>query len=115
MARDAASRGVVGLVDLDMAWNEERLGATPRTAASTRCGSSSASTRELLDRAIAEGLRTGDAVRGAASDLARVGSLKVITDGSLGTRTAACSHAYPGDPHNHGLLTVAPDDAASSS
>ena len=34
--------------------------------------------------------------------------LKVITDGSLGTRTAACSHAYPGDPHNHGLLTVDP-------
>ena len=32
------------------------------------------------------------------SDLVRVGALKVITDGSLGTRTAACSHAYPGDP-----------------
>ena len=63
---------------------------------------------EHLDRAIAEGLRTGDGVAGAASDLARVGSLKVITDGSLGTRTAACSHAYPGDPLNHGLLTVDP-------
>ena len=35
-------------------------------------------------------------------------SLKVITDGSLGTRTAACSHAYPGDPHNHGVLAVDP-------
>ncbi len=32
----------------------------------------------------------------------------MITDGSLGTRTAACSHAYPGDPHNHGMLTVDP-------
>ena len=42
----------------------------------------------------------------------RVGSLKVITDGSLGTRTAACSHSYPGDPHNHGVLTVAPDALA---
>jgi predicted amidohydrolase YtcJ len=39
-----------------------------------------------------------------------MGPLKVITDGSLGTRTAACSHAYPGDPHNHGVLTVPPDE-----
>ena len=37
--------------------------------------------------------------------------LKVITDGSLGTRTAACSHPYPGDPHNHGLLEE-PDASA---
>ena len=63
---------------------------------------------QFLDRAIAEGLRSGDPARGAASDLARVGPLKVITDGSLGTRTAACSHPYPGDPHDHGLLTVDP-------
>ena len=69
---------------------------------------------EFLDRAIAEGLRTGDGARSQASDLARVGSLKVITDGSLGTRTAACSHAYPGDPLNHGLLTVDSADAPSS-
>lgn len=109
MAQDAASRGIVGLVDLDMAWNEDswarrlaagfdilriEFGIYPRD----------------LDRAIAEGLRSGDTVRGAASDLARVGPLKVITDGSLGTRTAACSHPYPGDPHNHGLLTVEPDE-----
>lgn len=105
MARDAASRGIVGLVDLDMAWNEaawaRRLGAgfdTLRVEFGIYPDS--------LARAIAEGLRTGDPVRGAASDLVRVGPLKVITDGSLGTRTAACSHAYPGDPYNHGLLTV---------
>ncbi|MET0295947.1 MAG: amidohydrolase family protein [Microbacterium sp.] len=107
MAHDAAARGIVGLVDLDMAWNEDAWAR--RTAA----GFDTLHVRfgiypEFLDRAIAEGLRTGDVARGAASDLARVGSLKVITDGSLGTRTAACSHAYPGDPHNHGLLTVDP-------
>jgi predicted amidohydrolase YtcJ len=108
MARDAASRGVVGLVDLDMAWNEStwerRLGAgfdTLRVEFGIY--------PDLLARAIAEGLRSGDPVRGASSDLVRVGSLKVITDGSLGTRTAACSHAYPGDPHNHGVLAVAPE------
>ena len=107
MARDAASRGVVGLVDLDMAWNE--------TAWARRMGGGFDALRvefgiypEFLERAVAEGLRTGDAARGTASDLARVGSLKVITDGSLGTRTAACSHAYPGDPRNHGILAVDP-------
>lgn len=107
MARDAAARGIVGLVDLDMAWNE--------SAWARRLSSGFDTLRvefgiypEHLDRARTEGLRTGDPARGAASDLARVGSLKVITDGSLGTRTAACSHSYPGDPHNHGLLTVDP-------
>ncbi|MET0813262.1 MAG: amidohydrolase family protein, partial [Microbacterium sp.] len=107
MARDAAARGIVGLVDLDMAWNED--------AWARRIDGGFDTLRvefgiypEFLDRAIADGLRTGAVARGAATDLARVGSLKVITDGSLGTRTAACSHSYPGDPHNHGLLTVEP-------
>lgn len=108
MAADAASRGVVGLVDLDMAWNEEAW------ARRTRAGFDTLRVEfgiypDLLERAVAEQLRTGDVARGAASDLARVGPVKAITDGSLGTRTAACSHAYPGDPHNHGLLTIAPD------
>jgi predicted amidohydrolase YtcJ len=107
MAQDAASRGVVGLVDLDMAWNEDSW--------ARRLGAGFDLLRiefgiypQFLDRAIDEGLRSGDPVRGASSDLVHVGPLKVITDGSLGTRTAACSHAYPGDPHNHGMLTVDP-------
>ncbi|BDV30773.1 amidohydrolase [Microbacterium terricola] len=106
MAQDAAARGIVGLVDLDMAWNA--------SAWRRRLDGGFDTLRaefgiypDLLDRAIAEGLRSGDAVA-TASDLVRVGSLKVITDGSLGTRTAACSHPYPGDPHNHGMLTVPP-------
>ena len=108
MALDAASRGVVGLVDLDMAWNESvwerRLNGgfdTLRVEFGIY--------PEFLPRAVVEGLRTGDRTRGAASDLARVGALKVITDGSLGTRTAACSHSYPGDPHDHGVLAVSPE------
>ena len=106
-AREAAARGVVGIVDLDMAWNEEawaRRLAAGFDALRVEFGVYP----DLLDRAIAEGLATGDAVRGATTDLVRFGPFKVITDGSLGTRTAACSHAYPGDPHNHGLLTVEP-------
>jgi predicted amidohydrolase YtcJ len=105
MARDAAARGVVGLVDLDMAWNEDawaRRTAAGFDALRVEFGIYP----DFLDRALADGLRTGDVARGAASDLARVGPLKVITDGSLGTRTAACSHAYPGDPNNRGVLTV---------
>lgn len=105
--RAAASRGIVGVVDLDMAWNAE--------AWARRVADGFDTTRirfgiypPQLERALTEGLATGDALD--PDGLVRVGSLKVITDGSLGTRTAACSHAYPGDPHNHGILTVAPGD-----
>lgn len=105
MAQDAAARGVVGLVDLDMAWNEEEW-ARRLAGGFDALRVAFGIYPPFLDRAVSEGLQTGDVVRGAASDLARVGPLKVITDGSLGTRTAACSHAYAGDPHNRGLLTV---------
>ncbi|WP_422732866.1 amidohydrolase [Microbacterium limosum] len=105
----AASRGVVGIVDLDMAWNEEawaRRLANGFDALRVEFGTYP----DHLERAVAEGLSTGDTVRGQRSDLVRVGPFKVITDGSLGTRTAACSHPYPGEPHNTGVLTVPPDE-----
>jgi predicted amidohydrolase YtcJ len=104
LARAAVARGVVGIVDLDMAWNDE---AWQRRAAAgfDLVRVSYGIYPEHLDRALAEGLRTGDPVRGSAPGLVRTGALKVITDGSLGTRTAACSHAYPGTG-GHGLLTV---------
>jgi len=102
----AAARGIVGVVDLDMAWNADAWRRRLDTGFDTtriRFGIYP----PQLDRALSEGLSSGDALDGAG--LVRVGPLKVITDGSLGTRTAACSHAYPGDPHNHGLLTVSPE------
>ena len=105
MARNAASRGVVGLVDLDMAWNEDAW-ARRLAAGFDALRVSFGIYPEFLDRAITDGLQTGDRARGSGSPLATVGPMKVITDGSLGTRTAACSHGYPGDPHNHGVLTV---------
>ncbi len=102
----AAARGVVGIVDLDMAWNADawrrRLSAGFDTTR-VRFGIYP----PQLDRALSEGLASGDALD--AAGLVRVGPLKIITDGSLGTRTAACSHAYPDDPHNHGVLTVTPE------
>lgn len=106
-SRQAASRGVVGLVDFDMAWNAE---------AWTRRLAQGFDTHRVefaiyphdLDRAISEGLRTGQVVAPDPHDLVHAGPLKIISDGSLGTRTAACSHGYSDDPHNHGVLTVPP-------
>ncbi|WEK62895.1 MAG: amidohydrolase family protein [Candidatus Microbacterium colombiense] len=109
----AAARGVTGLVDFDMAWNAE---AWPRRiAAGFRSHRVEFAVYPFdLDRAIGAGLRSGDILgpedATAGGGLVRVGPLKVISDGSLGTRTAACSHAYPGDPGNFGVLTV-PRDA----
>jgi hypothetical protein len=109
MARRAAARGVVGIVDLDMAWNDEawarRLAGGFDTLRVTF-----GIYPDDLERAVAEGLRTGDPVRGATSDLVRVGPLKVITDGSLGTRTAACSHPYAGTTGDRGMMTVSPKE-----
>ncbi len=108
----AAARGVTGLVDFDMAWNAD---AWPRRVAT----GFDAHRVEFsvypfdLERAIGAGLRTGESreepdAPATARGLIHVGSLKIITDGSLGTRTAACSHHYPGDPSNFGVLTVPP-------
>ncbi|WP_058623413.1 amidohydrolase family protein [Microbacterium testaceum] len=109
MARTAAARGVVGLVDLDMTWNDEPWQRRVARGFDT-LRVSYGTYPQHLDRAIAEGLRTGDRVRGATDDLVRVGPLKAITDGSLGTRTAACAHHYPGEVGNHGILTVPPEE-----
>ncbi|MDN8547571.1 amidohydrolase family protein [Microbacterium sp. NM3R9] len=103
----AAARGVVGIVDLDMAWNPEaweRRLARGFDAVRVSFGVYASS----LDRAIAAGLATGDAIDPAG--LVRMGSFKVITDGSLGTRTAACSHRYPGTTSDFGVMTVPPDE-----
>ncbi|WP_260857532.1 amidohydrolase [Microbacterium sp. 1.5R] len=108
----AAARGVTGLVDFDMAWNAD---AWPRRV----MAGFAAHRVEFavypfdLPRAISAGLRTGELreladAPDAGRGLVHVGPLKIISDGSLGTRTAACSHAYPDDPENYGVLTVPP-------
>jgi len=103
----AASRGITGLVDFDMAWNAEAW--RRRAAAGFRAHRVEfAFYPELLQRAIDEGLRSGDPLDGTGG-LVHVGPLKLITDGSLGTRTAACSQPYAGEPENRGVLTIEPD------
>lgn len=65
-----------------------------------------------LDEPIGRGLRTGTAIAGTGG-LLTMGRLKVISDGSLNTRTAYCHQPYPGlggGEHPCGMLLVPPDE-----
>lgn len=64
--------------------------------------------RDHLDRALSEGLRSGDELP-AGEGLLRMGPLKVLIDGSLNTRTAYCADPYPGH-ESRGTLTVDPGE-----
>lgn len=88
----AAALGVVGLVDLELddntrVWPERWAGA----ANGLRIRA--ASYADDLDAVIGRGLRTGDPLPGCGG-LATVGPLKIISDGSLNTRTAWCCAPY---------------------
>ena len=105
VADRAAARGIVGLIDYDFGWNLvpwARRAADGFDAVRVQFG---VYPHDLV-RAIAEGVATGDVVdeRG----LITVGALKAISDGSLGTRTAACSHPYP--DRSFGMLAIDPDE-----
>ncbi|MDQ1105784.1 amidohydrolase [Nocardioides zeae] len=95
----AASLGVVGLVDLEFSggaadwlhrWEQgcDRLRVRMSTYA------------EGLDQVLSLGLRTGDVLPGVADvtgphdDRLQMGPLKIISDGSLNTRTAWCCEPY---------------------
>lgn len=104
----AARRGVVGIVDLEMDWNADawqRRMADGFDTLRVEFGIYS----QDLDRAIALGYRTGNRL----GDLLTVGRFKVLTDGSLNTRTAYCYDDYP-DPEGaettNGMLVVPPAD-----
>jgi predicted amidohydrolase YtcJ len=106
-AERAAARGVVGIIDYEMRWNRDDW--IRRVAGGIRSLRVSFGVyTQHLERAIAEGLRTGDEVPGG-DGLVTVGGYKVITDGSLNTRTAWCFDPYPGlgeNEHPYGLSTV---------
>ena len=93
-AHAAAARGVVGIVDMEKPW--------PLTAWRRRIAAGQRSLRvvssvwsECVDMVIEQGMRTGDVVDDT-SGLLTVGPLKVITDGSLNTRTGYCHDPYEG-------------------
>lgn len=99
----AAKRGVVGVIDLEMRWNLDDW--------QRRIANGFDSLRVVfgiypqhLERAIAEGLRSGAQL----NELLTVGRFKVLTDGSLNTRTAYCFEPYPGTD-DRGMLTVSPE------
>jgi len=98
----AAARGIVGIVDFEMAWNRDSW--LRRIAAGFDSVRVEAGVYpQDLGRAVNEGMRTGQAVPGGGG-LLRVGPLKVLIDGSLNTRTAYCVDPYPHG--GRGLLTV---------
>ncbi|MGM0385555.1 MAG: amidohydrolase [Actinomycetota bacterium] len=109
--RDAARKGVVGVVDMEfggpfLTW-PERIAAGERRLKVRTCTYPS-----HLDRAIELGLRTGTALDGGEG-LVTMGPLKIISDGSLNTRTAYCAEPYAdahGLEHPRGVLNFAPEE-----
>jgi len=84
----AAALGITGLVDLERGqtpadWEHRDPPVRVRVATYA----------DGLDATIRAGLRTGDRLPGS-SDLVTMGPLKIISDGSLNTRTAWCCEAY---------------------
>ena len=109
VATAAARRGLVGVVDFEMTDNVtdwERRFAAGFTGLRIDAGVY----ESWLDEAIDRGLKTGMVFDGTNA-LLRVGPFKVITDGSLNTRTAYCVDPYPGvdGADARGQLTVAPE------
>jgi predicted amidohydrolase YtcJ len=101
-ARAAAARGIVGIADFEMTWNRDVW--LRRVAGGFDSFRVDAGVYpQDLDRAVAEGLRTGQEVPGGEG-LLRVGPFKVLIDGSLNTRTAFCLDPYPHG--GHGVLAV---------
>ncbi|HIZ37911.1 MAG TPA: amidohydrolase family protein [Candidatus Ruania gallistercoris] len=103
--RAAAALGVVGIADFDpgaghAAWRR-------RVAAGFDAHRVQASVwADRMDEAIGAGLRTGDALPGGAG-LVTMGRLKVISDGSLNTRTAWCHDPFTDGGQGAPNLTAA--------
>lgn len=89
---EAAARGVVGLVDFEFS------GGAPEWAERWAAGAGllrirMATYAEGMPAVALAGLRTGDVLPGC-DERATMGPLKIISDGSLNTRTAWCFAAY---------------------
>lgn len=105
---DAVAKGITGVVDLEFARGVDlwpaRFSSDRVDALRVRVGTYA----DGLDDVIAAGLRTGDEI-GESGGLLTMGPLKIISDGSLNTRTAYCCEPYAdGDelPHPAGVQNV---------
>lgn len=107
---DAASKGVVGVADMEFENGREKW--PERTAAGLDLLRVRACTYpQGLEEAIAAGVRTGDVLD--PTGLVTMGPLKVITDGSLNTRTAWCCEPFVTDDDLAdplGKRSVAPEE-----
>jgi predicted amidohydrolase YtcJ len=106
----AAAQGVVGLVDFEFSGGVDEW-VERWDAGADLLRVRMATYAAGLDDVLARGLRTGDPL--ADNDLLTMGPLKVISDGSLNTRTAWCCEAYAdkavaGFPH--GQPNQTPDE-----
>lgn len=92
-AARSAARGLVAFSDLEMGWQTD---AWRRRAAAgwDRLRVAFGIYPQYVERAITEGLATGDLLD--AAGLITVGAVKFVGDGSLGTCTAATSAPYVG-------------------
>lgn len=88
---EAAARGVVGLVDFEFSGGAEEW-AERWAEGADLLRIRMATYAHGLDAVLEAGLRTGDPIPGTG--LAVMGPLKVISDGSLNTRTAWCCSPY---------------------
>ncbi|MCH8627966.1 amidohydrolase family protein [Arsenicicoccus piscis] len=108
----ANARGVTGIVDLE--WVDgPPVGTPPAPRASGAALRVRRAVYEAgLEEALAHGLRTGELLPGS-DGLVTMGPFKIISDGSLNTRTAYCCTPYtdatpiPGDEqHDRGVQNV---------
>ncbi|WP_370288856.1 amidohydrolase [Nocardioides sp.] len=105
--RAAAALGITGVVELEFsgglaAWRERWEHGCDLLR--VRVGVYA----DDLEATLAEGLRSGDRLLSRAADprgLLTMGPLKIISDGSLTTRTAWCRHAYA-DTGTHGAANL---------
>ncbi|GAA4920812.1 amidohydrolase [Nesterenkonia rhizosphaerae] len=108
-AQAAAARGTVGVVEFE---NADNASLWPKRVAQgvNQLRVEAAVWPDYLAQTVKSGLRTGDLLE--ESGLVRLGPLKVISDGSLNTRTAWCWESYAGldptHPHACGGPTVPP-------
>lgn len=133
---DAARKGVVGIRDYEMAenvdtWTRRFSAASPRPRDANDSawtgidwdGSFTHGIRglrveagvypERLEDAIEAGWKTGVELPGS-DGLGHVGAMKMISDGSLNTRSAYCSMPYSGiRPETYGTLSYAPEQIES--
>ncbi|HEY9562650.1 MAG TPA: amidohydrolase family protein, partial [Nocardioides sp.] len=88
---EAATKGIVGVVDFEFSGGADEW-AQRWAQGADLLRIRMATYAEGLDSVINRGLRTGDPLPGC--DLATMGQLKIISDGSLNTRTAWCCDPY---------------------